>query len=204
MDNKEFLDLASDILLGDKMLCPGRMANLIHYAMQVNSLPGDMVEFGCYTGRTAALLALVTGRPLWLYDSFEGLPIQKPQDEGGCFGAGDFVAKEEQVYEWFAKFDLPKPNVYKGWFNAIPAENIPPKISFAYLDGDRYESTLDSLRLVYPRLGRGGVCLIDDYGWAGCPGTKIAVYEFMADKPENVMVLSVLNPDAAQAVIIKI
>ena len=57
MDNKVFLDLASDILLGDKMLCPGRMANLIHYAMQVNSLPGDMVEFGCYTGRTAALLA---------------------------------------------------------------------------------------------------------------------------------------------------
>ena len=31
------------------------------------------------------------------------------------------------------------------------------------LDGDTYESTMDVLQLLYPRLSEGGFCIIDDY-----------------------------------------
>lgn len=53
----------------------------LHQALRV---PGDVVEFGIAQGATSALLANElrnTGRTLWLYDSFAGLPAPSPQDE---------------------------------------------------------------------------------------------------------------------------
>ena len=42
--------------------------------------------------------------------------------------------------------------------------NIPKKISILRLDTDWYESTLAELKHLYPRLVKGGVLIIDDYG----------------------------------------
>jgi len=204
MDKKVFAAMVSETLEAG-MICPGRLANLIHYAMQVSTLPGEITEFGCNVGRTAAILSHVLSRPVWLYDSFEGLPGRKAQDAGTMphFDRGAFATSEAEVFAWFARFSLPEPVVYKAWFSAIPEDKL-PKISFAHLDGDMYESIRDSLSLVYPRLVRGGVIVVDDYGWSGCVGPKVAVDEFMADKPERVTVPRILNPEASHAVIIKI
>src|SRR5262249_6800965 len=57
-------------------------------------------------------------------------------------------------------------------------ENLPKSISVLRLDTDWYESTKKELEVLYPRLNRGGVLLIDDYGyWAG---SKQATDEFFA------------------------
>ena len=32
------------------------------------------------------------------------------------------------------------------------------------LDGDLYESTMDALNALYPKLSAGGYCIVDDYG----------------------------------------
>ena len=45
------------------------------------------------------------------------------------------------------------------------AENLPDKISILRLDTDFYESTKVELEVLYPRLVKGGVLIIDDYGW---------------------------------------
>lgn len=205
MDKKVFAAMVTETLDAG-MICPGRMANILHYALQVSALPGEMVEFGCHVGRTSALIAALLERPVWLYDSFEGLPSRTEQDIGTMlhFDRGAFAVSQQEVLDWFAKFNLPAPVVYKAWFNAIPEDKLPRKISFAHLDGDMYESIRDSLRLVYPRLLRGGVCIIDDYGWVGCVGPKRAVDEFMANKPERVSLLRISNPGASHAVIVKI
>ncbi len=46
--------------------------------------------------------------------------------------------------------------------------NLPQKISLLRLDTDFYESTKKELEILYPRLSKGGILIIDDYGhWKG-------------------------------------
>jgi len=45
---------------------------------------------------------------------------------------------------------------------------IPDRIAFLHLDMDLYAPTLHALRYLYPRMSKGGVLIIDDYGhWKG-------------------------------------
>jgi O-methyltransferase len=90
------------------------------------------------------------------------------------------------------------------WFSRVHRTQLPDEICFAHLDGDLYTSIRDSLKVVYPRLVPGAACIIDDYGWDGLTGVKVAVDEYMADKPEKVRPLATGNPKGFQAVIIKI
>lgn len=200
-------EMAKEIV-DSQMLDPGRIINIAHYTLQCSALPGDMAEFGCYLGKTAAMLAHIVDKPLWLYDSFEGLPERAPQDAGAdpVFKRGGFVVEngEADIYKHFEKHKLRPPIVYKSWFNAIPLDKLPERICFAHLDGDFYESVRDSLRLAYPRLVPGAACIIDDYGWSGLPGAQAAVDEYMADKPEKVRPLVTGNDRGCHAVIIKI
>ena len=59
--------------------------------------------------------------------------------------------------------------------------NLPSIISLLRLDTDWYESTKVELEILYPRLQKNGVLLLDDYGhWEGA---RKAVDEyFMEDK----------------------
>src|SRR5438876_647734 len=54
------------------------------------------------------------------------------------------------------------PDSFKGLENA--------KISFAHIDVDIYQSILDSLNFIYPRMISGGFIVFDDYGFPTCPG----------------------------------
>ncbi|MGH8399231.1 MAG: TylF/MycF/NovP-related O-methyltransferase, partial [Gammaproteobacteria bacterium] len=50
-----------------------------------------------------------------------------------------------------------------GWFkDTLPAAPI-DSISVLRLDGDLYESTIQVLEALYPRLSVNGFCIIDDY-----------------------------------------
>jgi len=205
MTDAMMMQLYRDIADGS-MLCAGRVANLVHHLLQASQLPGDMAEFGCHMGRTSALMAACSTKPLWLYDSFEGLPDRQPQDEGALkhFHRGSLAVDDSHIAKRFAQYKLREPIVYKAWFNAIPYDKLPEQLCFAHLDGDLYDSVRDSLRLAYPRLVKGGVCIIDDYGWSGLPGAKVAVDEYMKDKPELVRPLATGNPNGFHAIIIKI
>ena len=63
-----------------------------------------------------------------------------------------------------------------GWFNTtLPAPGM-RAISFLRLDGDAYASTRDALVALYPRVSRGGIVYVDDYGGYG--GCAAAVDEY--------------------------
>lgn len=192
-------------MLASGMSCAGRAANLVHYVMQGSRLRGDVVEFGCHAGRTAAVLAMVSHKPVWLYDSFQGLPARGAQDASAHepFKEGALVADEDSVQRHFATYKLPPPRICRGWFSAIPVAMLPGQICFAHLDGDFYSSIMYSLALVYPRLVSGAACVIDDCGWVGLPGVLSAVNEFMFDKKERPVQLVTSNAGAWQAVITK-
>ena len=60
------------------------------------------------------------------------------------------------------------------------SKNLPEKISILRLDTDWYESTKIELEVLFPKLSKGGILIIDDYGqWKG---SRKAVDEFFLNQ----------------------
>lgn len=165
----------------------GSTIGLAYWAMQTSKVPGSIVEMGCFAGQTGALLsALAPGKPVHLYDSFQGLPAPGPKDgTHEAFQAGQIKSNIEDVLWQFSSRSLATPTVHAGWFSDLSPADMPSQIAFAFLDGDLYESIRDSLRLVYPRMSKGGVVLVHDYYHDHLPGVKIACDEFEATIEEK-------------------
>ncbi len=150
------------------------------------SVPGDIVEFGCYIGTTSLFIRRLLDvqrepREFHVYDSFEGLPEKSREDEspaGAGFKGGALNVSKKQFIREFQHANLKLPVIHKGWFSNLVAADVPGQIAFAFLDGDFYGSIKDSLKLVLPRMSKGGVIVIDDYAREALPGVARAVEEF--------------------------
>ena len=52
----------------------------------------------------------------------------------------------------------------EGFFaDTVPACKDMGELAVLRADGDTYESTIDALNLLYPKVAKGGFCIIDDY-----------------------------------------
>jgi len=154
---------------------------------------GDFVELGCYRGETSVLLEKLlekqgSKKKLWIYDSFEGLPKKTAEDAsvaGDAFKEKELLVSKREVVERFKRAGLKLPVIKKGFFeNLDPEKDFPEKISFAFLDGDLYNSIKTSLKLVAPKLAEGGTIIVHDYNNPKLPGSAKAVDEFLKKKPE--------------------
>lgn len=154
---------------------------------------GDFVELGCYKGDTSLLLAELlveksvekSVKKLWIYDSFEGLPEKKMEDEsviGKDFESGELFVTKRGVKERFLRANLPVPVIKKAWFKDLTDVDLPAKVAFAFLDGDFYESIRDSLKLVENKMSESGMIIVHDYGNLALPGVVKAVDEWMRNK----------------------
>ena len=167
----------------------------------------DCFELGVFRGGTAkmfarmilehnALLDVEFPVTLRLFDTFDGMP--ETDSSRDYHNAGDFQN---------TNLDLVKKNVGEGDFIRYYPGFIPDtftglegrNICFAHIDVDIYCSVLDSCHFVYDRLVSGGVIVFDDYGFPSCPGARMAVDEFFANKPEVPLVLQ-----TGQAVMMKL
>lgn len=165
-------------------------------AILAAGVPGDIAEFGCYAGTTSQFIRRrldeteeSAKRAFHVYDSFQGLPAKTDADQspaGEQFTEGKLSVSKKDFLREFQAAHLVPPIVHKGWFNDLTSADVPKHIAFAYLDGDFYQSILDSLRLVWPRLSPGGVMLVDDYGREALPGPKRAVHDFFGGHPPQV------------------
>jgi hypothetical protein len=142
-----------------------------------DGVPGDFVETGTWRGGCGILMRAVlescsdSQRSVWLFDSFEGLPKPDaaafPADSDDQFWtfSSYLGVSVDQVKANFRQYELLDDRVrfVKGWFrDTIPSSNMGP-ISVLRLDGDLYESTIQALDALYPRLSPGGFCIVDDY-----------------------------------------
>jgi hypothetical protein len=150
-----------------------------------NNIPGDLIETGVWRGGAAifmrALLAAhaVTDRTVWVADSFQGLPernVEKyPADEGMDNSEVDIrnlAVSADEVRSNFRRYGLLDDQVkfLEGWFkDTLPSAPI-EQLAILRLDGDLYESTMDSLVHLYPRLSVGGCAIIDDNWIPACRG----------------------------------
>ncbi|WP_198141280.1 TylF/MycF family methyltransferase [Verrucomicrobium spinosum] len=157
------------------------------------NVPGDFIETGVWRGGACIMLRGVLqayeehSRKVWVADSFAGLP--QPDEEKYPADSGDilYTFKElaiplERVKGNFARYGLLDDQVrfLKGLFSqTMPKADI-AQLAVLRLDGDMYESTMDVLTHLYPKLSRGGFCVIDDYG--AIPACRQAVRDYRAEK----------------------
>ena len=65
----------------------------------------------------------------------------------------------------------------KGWFRDTLSKAPIERLAVLRMDGDLYESTLDALTALYPKLSRGGYAIVDDYGIPS-EGCRLAVHDY--------------------------
>jgi O-methyltransferase len=164
------------------------LVRAIDYVVK-NSIAGDIVECGVWKGGSmmAAALALKrladTHRELHLYDTFDGMPppTEADTDYLGNSAAGQMEVMDKDSIIWaraqleevqsnmaLTQYPGERINYVKGKVEDTIPGHLPQNIALLRLDTDWYESTKHELNFLFPRLVRGGVLILDDYGhWEG-------------------------------------
>lgn len=200
-------DTDNRILQGVKeftMTSPERIYSIleaVRYVMS-NNVPGSIVECGVWRGGTMMAAAQILrlhkrfDKDLYLFDTFEGMPSPTNDDIDfrGRDAKKNFLAKKRTDHssDWcYATLGEVQTNLETIGYaknkihyivgmveDTIPGQ-APEQISILRLDTDWYESTKHELVHLYPRLVKGGVLIIDDYGhWQGA---RKAVDEYFRD-----------------------
>ena len=194
-DKEKAFGLVARIKKETEMLISDLEAHQIYLAVKkTEKINGDIAEVGVYKGGSAKLICEITNKQVHLFDTFEGLPELSKFDRPDQFHKGDYNASFSAVKNYLK--DCSNVHLYKGLFPTT-AENIEnKKFSFVHLDVDLYQSTLDCLKVFYPRMNRGGVIISHDYNTIGGKG---AFDEFFKDKPEIIIEF----PGCNQCLIVK-
>lgn len=186
-DKREIMEKVSSLTMTGDL---GILANIdaIDYITK-NKIKGAIVECGVWKGgSTAAMIYRLLkhndkSRDIYLFDTFAGMTEPTVEDQKGSL---DVVKKFEDSQEdthntWcyspleevkttIAATDYPEKKVQfvKGdVLETIPATPM-KDIALLRLDTDWYESTKIELEHFYPKVVKGGVVIIDDYGaWQG-------------------------------------
>jgi len=150
------------------------------------NVPGDLMEAGAWRGgltifmRGALKAYGDADRKVWVADSFEGLPPVDRQKDSMNYSEGDMAVSLEEVKQNFARYGLLDDRVrfLKGFFNnTLPVAPI-QKLAVLRVDADLYQSTLDALNNLYPKLSVGGYAIFDDYMQE--PAVKRAINDYRA------------------------
>lgn len=176
----------------ETMIGLARLDNLQRCIEEVlrDGVPGDLIETGVWRGGATIFMRGVLAaysdpsRLVWAADSFAGLPRpdagRAPLDDGDTTWAfsAELAVPLETVKANFARYGLLDDRVrfLAGWFkDTLPSAPI-ERLAVMRLDGDMYESTMDALTALYPKLSPGGFVIVDDYGaLANC---RAAVHDF--------------------------
>ena len=157
-----------------------------------SGVTGNIVEFGCYVGTTSLFIRRLLDAynftsEFHVYDSFAGLPEKTQADAsaaGEQFKAGELLAPRKTFIQNFKKAGLKPPIIHKGWFADFTPEDVPESISFAFFDGDFYESIVDSFRVCDGKLQETATIIVDDYANEALPGAARAVDEWLKNNQQ--------------------
>ena len=161
----------------------GEMDLLRAELLNTHDLGGACAEVGVYKGGTAELLAIYKKeKPLYLFDTFEGIPHSGKHDNH--HKVGDFKTSFEEVKDRLSKYE--GVSIHRGIFPQDTGKVIDNvKFSFVHLDVDVYQSYMDALNIFWPKMIKGGVIICDDYHASTCLGAKVAIDEFLKSRPET-------------------
>jgi O-methyltransferase len=173
-----------------------------------NNISGDFVECGVWKGGSCMMIANTLiqssqkNRLLWLYDTFDGMTVPTNEDvvkETGVRGKDllrDVEKNTDKYNMWaYAPEELVRnnmkstsyPSEYTKYIKGKVEETLiatkPESIALLRLDTDWYESTRVEMKELYPLITKGGILIIDDYGYF--EGAKKAVDDYFKSIDEQ-------------------
>jgi len=169
-------------------------------------IPGDLVECGVWRGGSVMLMATAllaagrTDRTIWLYDTFDGVTPPTDRDVEARSGrpAAELLAarrttRDDNYWGVASRAEVERNLLATGYpmdrfrfvagdvattLGATAPATVPETVALLRLDTDWYGSTRHELEQLYPRLARGGVLILDDYGY--WRGARAAADEYLA------------------------
>ncbi|MEL7274060.1 MAG: TylF/MycF/NovP-related O-methyltransferase [Pseudomonadota bacterium] len=192
------------------MTSPERMFAVWQAVEHLSStnVEGDIVECGVWRGGSSMMAACGLlhhkdeTRQIWLYDTYEGMPDADERDRMAITGqsANEILAgqerSEDNPYWAIAQIDTVRQNMaeigfpaartrlIKGMVESTIPEQSPDKIALLRLDTDWYSSTYHELVHLWPKLQKGGIIIIDDYGfWQGARRAVEDYFSSRSDRP---------------------
>lgn len=177
---------------------------LAHYELfkMAKDLPGAIIECGVFKG--ASLVRFAGFRDLFGnqfshqligFDIFGAFPETNFEDDkkyrtNFVQAAGEQSISKEQLLEVLRKKGIDKnvELVEGDIVKSVPEylkENPALKISLLNLDTDIYEPSVTILEYFWPRMVRGGILILDDYG--AFPGETKAVDDYFKDKKVKIL-----------------
>ena len=195
----------------DQVICSKRQSrfyNLLSIHRWAAGIPGWQVECGCWKGLSSYLLNEQAkrlkpshdGAGFMIVDSFEGLSqptredrVQRGPDpavHGGEYGApaGTFSCPQKAVRHALA--DFPAIEYHQGWTPEILSSLPERTYSFVHIDLDLHDPIRGAVDYFFPRLEKGGVIVLDDYGSLAWPGAMKGVDDAAAALGQPLVPLS--------------
>lgn len=196
-DFKKAFEYENDFYLSCDVTRIGKI--LSHYELYkiANDIPGSIVECGVFKGNSLARFAMLRdlfgntySKKIIGFDTFGKFPKTKFTDDLRfrtklIDDAGEQSISKEQLMKVLKhkgvdkNIDLVKGDITKTLPNYV---NSHPglKISLLNVDVDIYEPVVTILKYLYPKVTKGGIVILDDYGVF--PGETKAVEEYFKNK----------------------
>ena len=170
---------------------------LLYFAKMALDVEGDFLECGCHRGSTAFQVVtdfglMKKGKRYWLYDLFEVNDREKKAQYSDHLNSNIY----EETVARFSKF--PNVEVIKGSVPDSFIKGFPESISFCHIDMNHPVPEAEALKVVLPKLNKGGIIIFDDYGWWGYSAQKAAIDPIVQSFGEEILELP-----TGQALLIK-
>jgi hypothetical protein len=189
----------------------GNIGNVIYwwkFFELTKDIAGDIVECGIGRGRSMLVISAINAllekheggqRQIYGYDSFEGFPEPSKEDDSYRNPKkGEWANSPSGKYQYNQSFintvlqmgnipDFENTILTKGFFSESLKNHPNNPIAILHVDGDLYESYMDTLGNLFSKVSKGGVVVFDDFlakkveddRW---PGARKAVEEFFGEQ----------------------
>jgi hypothetical protein len=185
-----------------------KFATHLELFRKVSGIAGDIVECGVFKG--ASLSRIIKFRALFenayskkiigfdIFGEFPEAKYEKDVAKRAQFireAGSKSISKEELItllkkLDIYQNIELVEGDILK----TVPEyveKNPHLKISLLHIDVDLHEATETCLKELYPRVTKGGIVILDDYG--AFAGANKAIDDFFADKKIRISKLPYAN-----------
>jgi len=174
---------------------PWRVYIVCFFADMVKHLPGDFVECGVNTGAYSRAVIEYTdfnslNKTFYLLDTYQGLVPEQITDKEHKAGVGAYLGNYTDVYEQvLATFKPFRTKVIRGAIPATLPQCDASQVCYLSIDMNVVAPEIAAIHYFWDKVVKGGVIILDDYGFPKHIEQKRAFDQFAREKQISILAL---------------
>lgn len=162
-------------------------------AEMVKNLEGDFVECGVNTGAfSRAIIDYIefneTGKSFYLFDTYEGLVDAQITENERKEGIGEYLSTYVPVYDQVkSTFSGFNTKVIKGIVPESLSQFAGSSVCYLSIDMNVVAPEIAAANFFWDKLVKGGVMILDDYGFPAHINQKMAFDSFAKEKGVSIL-----------------